>query len=422
MADTQAVPFSAPVASHPYRFAEAFRDPPKASIRALMPFAMRPGTVSMAGGYPARELFDVAGLRDANDKVMTRLADYLQYSSVEGQPSLRKAFAQLSHERGIECDMTTEIAVTGGSQQALSLIARVMLEPGDNAIVETAAYTNTIHAIRYTGAAVHTVASTPEGMDLDALEAMLPRVRPKLVCVVASFSNPLGATLTREQRLRLLALAKQYAFLIVEDDPYGELRFDGTDIPPILALADDSTRPWAVYLASMSKTLSPGMRLGWIVATPEIVRRCVCAKSADDMAAPAWTQEIAAQYLADGHYHRHVPRIKAAYGARCQALADALTALLPDDVTFKKPEGGMFLWARLNGPEDAQTLLPYAIEHEVVYVPGNVFYADPAHADKFAMRMSFATMNEENIRLGISRLKLALQACREKRPCPIVLP
>ena len=422
MADLQTVSKEAPSPSHPYSFATVFRDPPKASIRALMPYAMRPGTVSLAGGYPARELFDVDGLRAANDKVMTRLADYLQYSGVEGQSSLRREFGKLSAERGIACDANTEIAVTGGSQQALSLVARVMLQAGDTAIVETAAYTNTIHAIRYTGATVHTVASRPDGMDLDALEAMLPSVKPKLVCVVASFSNPLGATLTREQRLRLLALAAQHQFLIVEDDPYGELRFDGTDVPPIMALADARTRPWAVYLASMSKTLSPGMRLGWILADSEIVRRCVSAKSADDMAAPAWTQEIAAQYLADGHYHQHVPRIKAAYGARCQALADALTEYLPDDVVFEKPDGGMFLWARLTGPEDAQALLPYAIEHEVVYVPGHVFYADPKDADHFAMRMSFATMSEEKIRLGISRLKDALHACRSKRPCPIVLP
>jgi len=405
-----------------YAFAAPYAHPPTSSIRALMPYALRAGTVSMAGGYPARELFDLEGLRAADAAVCARLGDVLQYSDIEGQASLRYALATLSAERGIVCDPDRELAVTGGSQQALSLIARVMLAAGDTAIVESAAYTNTFNALRYTGATIKTVPSGPHGMDLDALAALVPLVKPKMVCVVASFSNPCGATMTAQQRRRLIDLAIEHQFLLVEDDPYGELRFEGDHVPPIAALADERGRPWMAYVSSLSKTVAPGLRLGWMIVPAEIRRRCMAAKAADDMASPAWIQEIAATYLAQGHYARHVPRIVAAYGLRCAALVSSLTSELGSDLAFERPQGGMFLWGRLTGDIDAKRLLPYAIEHEVVYVPGHIFYADAVDADAHAMRLSFATMNEEKIRLGAARLKNALAACAAGAPCSIVLP
>ncbi|CFT90149.1 aminotransferase [Bordetella pertussis] len=192
-------------------------------------------------------------------------------------------------------------------------------------------------------------------------------------------------------------------------------------MPPIAALAEGQARHWAVYISSMSKTMAPALRIGWVVAPAEVRRRVVGAKAADDMACSAWTQEMVAQYLADGRYAQHVPRIRAAYGARCDAMAAALQRELGDRVVFRKPEGGMFFWARLNGAIDATRLLPYAIEHEVVYVPGKAFYADPAQADPHALRMSFATMNETQIAQGIVRLGRALQACEANAPVSISL-
>lgn len=405
-----------------YRFAERYATPPKSSIRALMPYATRPGTVSMAGGYPARELFDVEGLRRADAAVCERLRDVLQYSDVAGQPSLLRELAAMSAARGIDCEPSRELAVTGGSQQAISLLARVMLQAGDTAIIESAAYSNTCNALRYAGATVHTVASGTGGMDLDALEAMLPAVKPRLVCVVASFSNPCAATLSRAQRRRLIELAVKHQFLLVEDDPYGELRFEGEAVPPLAALAKAHERPWMAYISSLSKTVAPGLRVGWLIA-PEAVRaRCVAAKMADDMAVPAWIQEIVAHYLANGSYASHVPRIVQAYGLRCQALADALTRELGSDLAFERPQGGMFLWARLTGDVDASQLLPYAIEHEVVYVPGHIFYASQDEADRQALRMSFVSTAEEHLRDGVTRLKRALLACRAGAPCAITLP
>ena len=404
-----------------YAFATPFLNPPASPIRSLMPYAMRPGTISLAGGYPAQELFDVEGLSVASTQVMARLGGCLQYSNIDGQASLREQLARLSAARGLRCNPDTELAVTGGSQQALALLSRVMLQPGDHAVIETPAFPNSVQALRYTGAAVHTVPSGPQGIDLDALDELAARVKPKMVCVVASFSNPCGATLARERRLRLLELAVRHRFLVVEDDPYSELRFDGEAVPPIAALAEGEARHWAVYLSSMSKTMAPALRIGWLVAPAEIRRRCVGAKAAADMACSAWIQEVVAQYLANGRYDEHVPRIRAAYGLRCDAMAGALARELDGRIRFSKPQGGMFFWARLTGDVDATRLLPYAIEHEVVYVPGKAFYANPAEADLHAMRMSFATMNEAQIAEGMVRLGRALTACEANEPVSVSL-
>ncbi|WP_454692272.1 aminotransferase-like domain-containing protein [Achromobacter aloeverae] len=404
-----------------YAFAAPFTHPPVSPIRRLVPYASRPGTISMAGGYPAQELFDVAGLNAAAANVGARLADCLQYSNIEGQASLRHALAALSARRGISCDPDTELAVTGGSQQALALLARVMLQPGDVAFVESPGFPNSAQTMRHTGATVLTVPSGPEGVDVEALARMAEIHKPKLVSVVATFSNPCGATLTREKRLRLLALAVEHRFLLVEDDPYGELRFTGEAVPPILALATGEARNWAAYISSMSKTMAPGLRIGWMVAPPEVRRRCTGAKAADDMACSAWIQEIVAQYLGDGAYDRHVPRIREAYGSRCAALGDALREHMGEEIAFLQPQGGMFCWGRLTGAVDSTRLLPYAIEHEIVYVPGNAFYGDPAQADTQAMRLSFATMNEAQIAEGIVRLRRALRACEANEPVSIAL-
>ncbi len=404
-----------------YAFATPFLNPPASPIRSLMPYAMRPGTISLAGGYPAQELFDVDGLTIASTQVLARLGACLQYSNIDGQASLRNELARLSAARGLHCNPDTELAVTGGSQQAMALLSRVMLQPGDHAIIESPAFPNSVQALRYTGATVHTVPSGPDGVDIDALDELAARIKPKIVCVVASFSNPCGATISRQRRLRLLELAVKHRFLIVEDDPYSELRFAGEAVPPIMALAEGEARNWAVYLASMSKTMAPALRIGWLVAPPEIRRRCVGAKAADDMASSAWIQEVVAQYLANGRYEEHVPRIRAAYGLRCDAMAAGLERELAGRITFSKPEGCMFFWARLNGEVDATRLLPYAIEHEVVYVPGKAFYADAAQADLHAMRMSFATMNESQIAQGMQRLSRALDACEANQPVSISL-
>ncbi|WP_019937184.1 PLP-dependent aminotransferase family protein [Bordetella sp. FB-8] len=404
-----------------YAFADAFKEIYVPPIRSLAPYASRPGTVSLAGGYPAPELFDVEGLQEACDRIMPNLRGFLQYANVEGQPSLLAALIGLCGERGIAC-APDQIMVTGGAQHGMALLSRVLLQRGDNVIVEDPAFPNTVQAFRYTGAAVHGVAATSAGVDVDALDEMAARLKPKIVSVVASFSNPGGATVSRERRLKLLQLAVKHRFLLIEDDPYGELRYSGEKVPPIMALADAQSRPWVAYTSTLSKTMAPGMRVGWLIAPAQIRRRCVSAKAADDMSNPVWIQEIAAQYIAGGRYHQHVPRIRAAYGARCEALDSALSGILGDRVSYVKPEGGMFFWVRLTGDIDATRLLPHAIEKEVVYVPGRGFYLDPSrHADLHAMRLSFVTVDQALLKLGVQRLARALQACEANEPVSVSL-
>lgn len=391
------------------RYARAFVEPVSSPIRALLQYANRPGTVSFAGGYPDPVLFDVDGLRQASEQVNLRLGAHLQYSGTEGQASLRRALARLSASRGIVSDPDTEVVVTGGSQQAMTLIARVMLEAGDSVVIESPSFPTSVQALVQTGARVLTVPSGEDGIDLDALEVLLRTEQPKMICLVATFSNPSGSTLSRERRKRLIRMAQAHRVVVVEDDPYSGLRYRGDAVPPLFALAEGDERNWVVYLSSLSKTVAPALRLGWLVASPELRRRCVSAKQADDLSVSPWMQEIAADYLDAGGYERHLPTLLQAYGARCQAMIDGLQTSLAGQVRYRAPEGGMFVWARFNPGVRASEVLQKAIEREVVFVPGSAFYPDPKALDEQAFRLSFASAPEQEITQGMQRLGQALR-------------
>lgn len=396
-----------------YAFAAPYRTIRTSPIRAVTKFASQPGMISFAGGYPAPELFDREGLLAAAEDLQPRLVDYLQYTATEGQTSLRTELAALSLTRGITANPITQIMVTGGSQQSMSLLTRVMLDPGDNVIVERPAYPTTLQAVRQAGANMHTVATGPNGPDLDEMEELIQRVKPKLICLVTTFSNPSGASLTLAQRRRLLDMAVRYRVLVIEDDPYSALRFSGDPQPPLAALAQGEEANWTVYISSLSKTIAPGLRLGWMVAPEEILRRCISAKQADDLAVSPWIQEIAARYLKSGRYDEHLPRIVAAYAARCEAMSTSLTREFGSRLEFRAPDGGMFFWARLADGTDAADLLPHAVEQQVVFVPGAGFYAD--QTDPATMRLSFAMISVDEVVEGVARMARALAALDAQR-------
>ncbi|KVC91111.1 2-aminoadipate aminotransferase [Burkholderia ubonensis] len=394
-----------------YAFTTPFQHPAGSPIRELFKYLGEPGMISFAGGYPASDLFDVDGLSAAAARAYAQPIRCLQYGPTDGLAELKHELIALMSRRGAACT-PAELVVTTGSQQGLDLLLRVMVAPGDVVLTEQPAYPATLQALRLQQARVVTIPVDGDGLDVDRLDALLASgtiAQPKLLYTVPTFANPTGATLSRERRLKLLRLAVRHRFLIVEDDPYADLRFAGEALPSMLALADevDGARDWIVHFASLSKIVAPGLRVGWTIAPAEIARRCVIAKQTVDLCSAPWTQAIAAEYLADGALERHLPRITDAYKRKCAAMCDALRDGLGDAIEFHRPEGGMFVWARIGAVSSAQ-LLQHAIANKIVFVPGNAFFAD--NIDDASLRLSYAAPDVDAIREGVARLARAYGA------------
>lgn len=395
-----------------FTFNPAFAAPTGSPIRELFKYLAQPGMISFAGGHPASDLFDREGL----DAAAARASQYptlcLQYGPTDGLVVLKEQLAHLMTRRGTPCT-PQELLVTTGSQQGFDLLLRVMVGPGDVVLVEQPAYPATLQALKLQEADVVTIPVDQNGLDVDALATLLEsgalRRAPKLLYTVPTFANPTGATLPLERRIALLKLAARHRFLIVEDDPYGDLRFSGAALPSLLALSGQvpDSRDWVVHFSSLSKIVAPGLRVGWMVAHAEILRRCVVAKQTVDLCSSPWTQAIAAEYLASGALERHLPRIVDAYAVKCRTLCDALEAQLADHVAFHRPAGGMFVWARLKTGQNASDFLRGCIERNVMFVPGVAFYKD--NIDAAALRLSFAAPGAADIETGVQRMKQALE-------------
>ncbi|KVD07883.1 PLP-dependent aminotransferase family protein [Burkholderia ubonensis] len=394
-----------------YAFTTPFQHPAGSPIRELFKYLAEPGMISFAGGYPASDLFDVDGLNAAAARAYAQPTRCLQYGPTDGLAELKQQLIALMARRSVTCT-PAELVVTTGSQQGLDLLLRVMVAPGDVVLTEQPAYPATLQALRLQQARVVTIPVDGDGLDVDRIDALLASgaiAQPKLLYTVPTFANPTGATLARERRLKLLRLAVRHRFLIVEDDPYADLRFAGEALPSMLALAEevDGARDWIVHFASLSKIVAPGLRVGWTIAPAEIARRCVIAKQTVDLCSAPWTQAIAAEYLADGALERHLPRITDAYKRKCAAMCDALRDGLGDAIEFHRPEGGMFVWARIGAVSSAQ-LLQHAIANKIVFVPGNAFFAD--NVDDASLRLSYAAPDVDAIREGVARLARAYGA------------
>ncbi|OJA89105.1 aminotransferase-like domain-containing protein [Burkholderia ubonensis] len=394
-----------------YAFTTPFQHPAGSPIRELFKYLGEPGMISFAGGYPASDLFDVDGLSAAAARAYAQPTRCLQYGPTDGLAELKQQLIALMARRSVTCS-PAELVVTTGSQQGLDLLLRVMVAPGDVVLTEQPAYPATLQALRLQQARIVTIPVDGDGLDVDRLDALLASgtiAQPKLLYTVPTFANPTGATLSRERRLKLLRLAVRHRFLIVEDDPYADLRFAGEALPSMLALAGevDGARDWIVHFASLSKIVAPGLRVGWTIAPAEIARRCVIAKQTVDLCSAPWTQAIAAEYLADGALERHLPRITDAYKRKCAAMCDALRDGLGDAIEFHRPEGGMFVWARIGSVSSAQ-LLQHAIANKIVFVPGNAFFAD--NVDDASLRLSYAAPDVDAIREGVARLARAYGA------------
>jgi 2-aminoadipate transaminase len=393
------------ISTAPPPAAARLRDVASSPVREILALTQQPGVISFAGGLPAPELFDAPGLRAA---FAAALADdaygrTLQYSTTEGDPALRAAIAARLGQRGLPTE-ADDVLVTSGSQQALTLIAAVLVEPGDAVLVEEPSYLAALQCFQMAGARVVPVPCDDDGLDPDALAALVRREQPKLLYTVPTFHNPTGRTLPLERRAALAQAAARLGLWIVEDDPYGELRYQGEPIAPIAALpgAEDRT----IALSTLSKVLVPGLRIGWLRAPAALRRALVVAKQAADLHTSTIDQAAAAHWLAHCDLDAHIAGLRAVYAPRRDALLRALPETLPEGTRWTRPDGGMFVWARLPDGWDADALLRHALARQVAFVPGWPFF--PAVPDRATLRLSFTTHTEAEIAEGLERLAAAV--------------
>jgi DNA-binding transcriptional MocR family regulator len=397
--------------SPPPRWSRASQALRSSAVRDLLHDAHLPDMISLAGGLPAPELFDVVGIDLAWQSLRDEglLAGALQYGRTEGQPSLRAALARWTSEQGCPTQ-PDQVLVTSGSQQGLDLVTRALVDPGDTVVTESPTYLAALQVFDLAGARIASVPNDAQGACIDALEAMPRDHRPKLVYLVTNFANPSGACLSLERRLQLLRWAAKQQVFVLEDDPYGLLRLEGMALPSLRELTREvpEAAPWVGYASSLSKVLAPGMRLGWLVLPPTLQAVCARIKQALDLHTASLTQELAARYLDSGRLQLQLPTTRAAYRERRDALCNALTSQLSNALSFERPEGGMFVWARWRDGLDSQTLLPAARDAGVLFVPGSAFHPDGT--GRSYVRLSFVTAPPERINLGVERLAKALSS------------
>lgn len=392
------------IVTPPPELASRLRGVRSSPIRDILALTEQPDVISFAGGLPAPELFDADGLRESFAAVLGKgvSATSLQYSATEGNPRLRATVSARLTERGLPTD-ADELLVCSGSQQALTLTATALLEPGDVVLTEEPSYLAALQCFGLAGARTVGVACDDDGIDPDALESALIAHRPKALYLIPSFQNPTGRTLPLERRERIAWLAARYGLWIIEDDPYSELRYRGGALAPIAALpgAEDRT----LFLSTLSKTVAPGLRIGWIRTPPELRGSLVIAKQAADLHSSSVDQAAAAHWLARVDLDAHVARLCQAYGERRDALLEGLAAALPPASSWNFPDGGMFVWARLPGNQDAELLLRRALETGVAFVPGYPFFSGPPERE--TLRLSFTRHPPDEIAEGLVRLRAA---------------
>ncbi len=423
-----------------HRYAQRTQSVTSSTIRELLKLTQRPEVISFAGGLPAPDLFPLEEFETACHRVLSDAKAgpaALQYGTTEGYAPLREMIARHTARYGILAK-PENVLITSASQQALDLIAKLLINPGDRILVEAPTYLGALQAFNVFGADYVTVPTDDDGLRTDLLEDAL-RSGPKFMYILPNFQNPAGVTLSLERRRELVALADKYGIPIIEDDPYGQLRYEGDHLPSLLML-DRETRGIrgddgyllgnVIYLSTFSKTLAPGLRLGWIVAPPDVIAKLVQLKQGADLHTSTFTQIIAYEVARGGFLDDHVRRLRVFYRERRDAMLAALDEFFPREwgVTWTRPQGGLFLWMRLPEGVDCRRLLEAAIKENVAFVPGDAFFANEAEGRRYC-RLNFSNATPEMIREGIRRLAQAVQAQLKggvrtdfKVPSPNVVP
>jgi 2-aminoadipate transaminase len=383
------------------------------AIRELLKLTEKPEVISFGGGMPAPEIFPVEEVGKACDRILKNFSDKaLQYGTTEGYNPLREMLANDAKKRGLSCGIDN-IIITSGSQQALDLLGKVFIDPGDRILVENPTYLGTLQAWNSYECNYITVKSDKFGMLPDSLEEQL-KTSPKLMYAIPNFQNPTGISFSLERRKKIVELADKYGVPIIEDDPYGRLRYDGEDIPT-LAQLDSEMRGQTnsdyngnvIYLSTFSKILAPGIRLAWVIGPHEAVSKMAQAKQGVDLNTSTFNQLIAYEVGKDGFIDKHLEVIKRVYHERRDVMLDALDEHFPKSITWTRPEGGLFLWATLPEGNDAAELMKEALKENVAYVPGGSFH--PLGGGDNTMRLNFSFSNPQTINEGIGRLARVLK-------------
>lgn len=383
------------------------------AIRELLKITSQPDVISFAGGLPAPDVFPIEKFKEAMDIVLTEMGESaLQYGTTEGYQPLREMIAKNAAKYGIQIS-ADNVLITSGSQQALDLLGRIFINRGDRVLVESPTYLGAIQAWNAYGVKYVTIPFDNHGMRTDLLESRL-RTGLKFIYVLPNFQNPTGVTLSRERRKELVEISNTYGVPIVEDDPYGQLRYEGEHLPPVVVL-DDEIRAKEVpvyggnviYTSTFSKILAPGLRLAWVVAPVEVIKKLVQAKQGCDLHTSTLTQYLAYQVANSPWMKTHIQFIRKIYKERRDVMIQSLEEFMPEGVQWTRPKGGLFLWATLPESCDTTKLFPIAVEAKVAYVPGSSFH--PLGGGQNTMRLNFSYSKPEIIREGIRRLASVLK-------------
>lgn len=380
-------------------------------IREILKYGAQADLISLAGGLPAPEVFPVDEYRRAFEWVLeTNGRAALQYATTEGYAPLREWIASRMQAKGVAC-AAHDVLITNGSQQALDLVARVLINPGDRIVVENPSYLGALQAFSQYEPAYSVVPMDEDGMRMDALEQILADDRAgrtpqriKFIYAVPTFQNPTGRTLTLERRRQLAALADRFGVPVVEDDPYGELRYAGEPLPLVKSF---DTCGNVVYLGTFSKILAPGFRLGWVMGSPALLEVLTSAKQPSDLHTGIGPQMATHKVVEDGFVDRHVETVKALYRERRDVMLQAIEEHFPSEARYTRPRGGMFVWAELPERMNTRELLLEAVQEKVAFVPGQGFHADGSGTN--TMRLNFSMVAPDKIREGVRRLGRAIQ-------------